>query len=306
MRSQSVQEITLSDPNDIANLSEWAVDFRQIEPGPITTSLKARSSENVSLMFTRMDRAVHQMGQSPENTVTLGIPGARAIRTWNGLEVKEPAILTFGSSAAFEGISEGGFSGLTVTISNAFLVCLADQIGLQIQEELINQKLVYSRCDLAARSAIEDYGHTLLHMPEQRFERSEHEELVAGLLDAMTDDEMFDDRSDLPERGKAVRTALDYMDGEAGEDISIGELCSTIGVSWRTLDRGFKEQLGIGPKAYLNRLRLGRVKSELLKAGPEAGVAEIANAWGFWHMGQFARDYRFMFGELPSETLGRN
>jgi len=44
----------------------------------------------------------------------------------------------------------------------------------------------------------------------------------------------------------------------------------------------------------------------LLKAGPEAGVAEIANAWGFWHMGQFARDYRFMFGELPSETLGRN
>jgi len=29
----------------------------------------------------------------------------------------------------------------------------------------------------------------------------------------------------------------------------------------------------------------------------------VANAWGFWHMGQFARDYRRLFGELPSDTL---
>ena len=32
-------------------------------------------------------------------------------------------------------------------------------------------------------------------------------------------------------------------------------------------------------------------------------VADAANEWGFWHMGQFAKDYRRMFGELPSETL---
>ena len=32
-------------------------------------------------------------------------------------------------------------------------------------------------------------------------------------------------------------------------------------------------------------------------------AADSANNWGFWHMGQFAKDYRRLFGELPSKTL---
>jgi len=35
-------------------------------------------------------------------------------------------------------------------------------------------------------------------------------------------------------------------------------------------------------------------------------VADVANRHGFWHMGQFAKDYRKTFGELPSETLKRS
>jgi hypothetical protein len=34
-------------------------------------------------------------------------------------------------------------------------------------------------------------------------------------------------------------------------------------------------------------------------------VSDVANSWGFWHMGQFAADYRAMFGELSSSTLNR-
>jgi AraC family ethanolamine operon transcriptional activator len=32
-------------------------------------------------------------------------------------------------------------------------------------------------------------------------------------------------------------------------------------------------------------------------------TADIANLVGFWHMGQFAKDYRKLFAELPSETI---
>lgn len=32
-------------------------------------------------------------------------------------------------------------------------------------------------------------------------------------------------------------------------------------------------------------------------------VTALATRWGFWHMGQFTKDYKRLFAELPSETL---
>jgi len=47
------------------------------------------------------------------------------------------------------------------------------------------------------------------------------------------------------------------------------------------------------------------VRRDLQRADPSEKIADVANRWGFWHMGQFAADYRRQFGELPSETLKR-
>ena len=35
----------------------------------------------------------------------------------------------------------------------------------------------------------------------------------------------------------------------------------------------------------------------------EVSVQDAAARWGFWHLGQFSRDYKRQFGELPSQTL---
>jgi AraC family ethanolamine operon transcriptional activator len=47
------------------------------------------------------------------------------------------------------------------------------------------------------------------------------------------------------------------------------------------------------------------VRRELVPTTPPVKVVDVANRWGFWHMGQLAADYRRQFGELPSETLRR-
>ena len=48
------------------------------------------------------------------------------------------------------------------------------------------------------------------------------------------------------------------------------------------------------------------MRKELQKNDPsETKIINIANHWGFWHIGKFAADYRRKFGELPSETLGK-
>ena len=51
---------------------------------------------------------------------------------------------------------------------------------------------------------------------------------------------------------------------------------------------------------YLHALRLNRARRELRLADPDVSrVSDVANRWNFWHMGQFAADYRRLFGELP-------
>ena len=83
-------------------------------------------------------------------------------------------------------------------------------------------------------------------------------------------------------------------------------MCEASGASWRTLDYAFKERYGISPKAYLQTRQLNAVRRDLRASGPGGDtVRNVAARWGFWHMGQFARDYRKLFGELPSQTLGR-
>jgi AraC-like DNA-binding protein len=86
----------------------------------------------------------------------------------------------------------------------------------------------------------------------------------------------------------------------------VGDLCRETGASERTLEYAFREHFGVTPKAYLQAVRLHQVRGELRAANPAfARVSDVANRWGFWHMGQFAADYRKMFGELPSQTLKR-
>jgi AraC family ethanolamine operon transcriptional activator len=72
----------------------------------------------------------------------------------------------------------------------------------------------------------------------------------------------------------------------------------------RTLEYIFRDYFNVTPKVYLKSRRLAAVRHELLRSlHSKSSINEIANRWGFWHMSQFATDYRRFFGELPSETL---
>jgi AraC family ethanolamine operon transcriptional activator len=131
-------------------------------------------------------------------------------------------------------------------------------------------------------------------------------ELVVDLLMAALVGSRVEERSTPAVRARAVSAALDFIAAHPHEAVAVGDICSQTGVSWRTLNRAFVERFGIGPKAYTQRLRLGGVRDGLVMASKRTVIADVANRWGFWHMGQFARDYRSLFGELPSETLIRS
>ena len=58
--------------------------------------------------------------------------------------------------------------------------------------------------------------------------------------------------------------------------------------------------------AYVRRIRLGKVRADLLRADPQrTRVTDVAMRWGFFHQSRFAQQYRDQFHELPSVTLHR-
>jgi transcriptional regulator GlxA family with amidase domain len=102
---------------------------------------------------------------------------------------------------------------------------------------------------------------------------------------------------------RRFRTAVEE---NPDQPLYIPELCKAIGVSDRTLRVCCQEHLGMSPKQYLLLRRMHLARRTLRNSAPTATtVTEIAAQYGFWQFGRFAGEYRSLFGELPSTTLGR-
>lgn len=302
--STPVHELCLANPNDISRYSEWDIDFRQIEPGQMgSTKVILRSSPRVSLVEFHMNRGIHQRGCSPSNSVTFGLPVSAGLHSWQGAKIDNPGLVNFGMGSEFECVSGPEFVALTFNISTPFLASVSDQLGLPLPDDYRRTTMLPVRRRTPALHRLSEYGQALLHGQGVPFEDQQQEDLVAALINTALDAQKFDDRSAFSVRAKSVTRAVELMKDRIDDNVSICQLCVDSSTPWRTLTRGFQERFGIGPKAYFNRIRLGRVRSELLQGRGVCSVADAANRWGFWHMGQLAKDYKLMFGELPSETL---
>ena len=306
------------DFNDVDELGEvaraWDVDFRQLNRDGFNGSLIQAGTQQLQIGRVRLQGVIHQHGSTPKGLRTFAIATGRDITLrWRGHEVDRDCALVFPKSRELESISQPDFDMLLVSVTEDSLEAARRRLGLAGSEELMDGlEMVYC----------------------QGSEIGEWRRWISNTLAAAAEDPaLFDDReytrkanveiSDLIAR--AVITALcehrhhrksrqrrlvehaiclahDYAQGIH----TVAELSKESGASVRTLRRGFQERFGVSPKAYLLAQRLGGARRDLRSAGQRPLVTDIANSWGFWHIGQFASDYRAMFGELPSQTLFEN
>jgi AraC family ethanolamine operon transcriptional activator len=103
-------------------------------------------------------------------------------------------------------------------------------------------------------------------------------------------------------RARLLRRAEDLMRARLTEPVGAIDLCRELGASDRTLRLAFNERYGLGPMVFYKCLRLNAVRDRL-RAEPSAGIAAVAGDYGFEHQGNFAADYRRLFGERPSDTV---
>lgn len=105
---------------------------------------------------------------------------------------------------------------------------------------------------------------------------------------------------------RPISRAVELLRSSPDHPWTASELASAVSLSVRSLQEGFRRVLDTTPMTYLRRVRLERVRDELVAASPGmVGVTEVAMRWGFVHLGRFATTYREAYGELPSATIRR-
>lgn len=103
-----------------------------------------------------------------------------------------------------------------------------------------------------------------------------------------------------------IRAAEEYILNYCQEDITLADLSKATGVSTRSLFYGFRRWRHTTPKAHIKKTRLNIARDALrLAAKTGASVTQIAIASGYRNLSRFSTDYKFRFGEAPSQTLRR-
>jgi len=132
------------------------------------------------------------------------------------------------------------------------------------------------------------------------------EELVQGLFEALRlpADQERPERASVRRRG--FDRAVEHIRQAELTRLSLPSLSAAAGVSPRTLEYAFQEQLGLSPLGFVRMLRLHGLRRALLagRLGVST-VTDVAHHLGFTQLGRLAQAYCQAFGEHPSATLSR-
>lgn len=166
----------------------------------------------------------------------------------------------------------------------------------------------FERMFLPAIEAAErtEFSSTTAYLPKLA-ETDLLESFVRHILPHLTNFQLSTASRERRSAVEVVRRAEERLETGPIGTIGMSDLCQAAGVGITRLTECYHELYGISPGQHLKYTRLTNVRLWLLDEtyGPRS-VKDAAQANGFMNNGRFARYYRDMFGELPSETLAKS
>lgn len=286
----------------------------KLDARPFRGELLQISAGPVRIAHSRLDNVLSLSGAAQPGMWSFGLPMPSATPAlWCGKSVSAKTVSVFDLSGSFEALTQPGFESVVFSAEPEALESLGEDLGIGIPAELHRGIGVLPGREERMAVLRELLGRTLEHLrtgpdssSEAPLQRTLEVEIPELLLASLADHRPMPRPVATHLKHRALRRALEYIGEHSQEPVGVREVCRATGASERTLRRAFTEELGVTPKAYLQGRRLNGLRRELRHSDSSATrVNEVANQWGFWHMGQLAADYRRWFGELPSMTLGR-
>jgi len=308
------RDVVTDDADCLArSISGWSQDYEQLKAGHFQGSLSELCFGDAQLFLEQTSHALRQVCTVPADYVWFGLPQSedRCVRI-NGVAVQSGRIALHRGGTNFELVTPDALQFWGIVVKESVLMNYARQFECEdwLADVLGRPVLDVSE---AKKHAVQRNCHEILHHPRQTIT------LPAPLSQSLSDNALsalfylfhdakpvFDDRNSSRQRHRLVERADAYVRSRSDRQVTVSELCTALACSRRALQIGFQEVLGVSPHAYMRAVSLNGVRSHLKNAeSAYDSVQDAAAAYGFWHMSQFAVDYRELFGERPSDTLKR-
>lgn len=245
---------------------------------------------------------------------TIALQGEQTQVLAHGCPIKKHDLFGFDPTKENDVITGKDAHIVLANVDLFFFQSLAEQMGYHdLGQKFFQQNLLHF--DLASfrhlRAYYQQVSQILIHKPSL-FESQAQSYIIENFLPLLMDTIGASIRQKRPiiktlRRYPIVKKAEEISQSYINKPLTLKQLCDALETSSSALYYGFQDIFGMSPMAiYIKIQRLNGVRRALKKADPSAiMVMKLAHEWGFWSPGHFARDYRQMFGELPSETLRR-
>jgi AraC family ethanolamine operon transcriptional activator len=290
----------------------WEFSVSQLGPSEELSHATLYQTPNITCNSFQFGSAYDQCLRSREGFLSFGLLSNDNPTTWaHHRLIPNDGLTVFPHDDDLKGVSPVGFRGSGIHFAKDFITSLAEQVYNQPINLLVPspdtymtdvEKLGVLRAELRKWRELASLGADI--RPD--IITCREESLALAVINALIDEKYIETES-LKRSTRSVSLALKFIHSSELDSISAMELCEHTKCSQRTLEKCFSNRFGVTPKKYIKCLRLAEVHKGLqnFDACGYDSIIELAGINGFWHMGQFAADYRRIYGELPSDTLNR-
>ncbi|RVU86323.1 helix-turn-helix domain-containing protein [Leucothrix sargassi] len=308
IKCSSVMHKVANDVNEHAdNLTDWQQCYDQISSGAFRGSFTELSYDGLQVFHEYTSQQLHQRCNVWPDSIWLGIAANEVSDSRiNGLAIKTNDVMCRPGSHEFELITPQDHDIYGIVIRKQELISTAETQGIAINwdEFAKHERLAIPESFMAnLRFLLNRLLRQSSVLPGAKLQQ---DIIMMALLEVLAQQTPTAIKTQSYLRRKqVVDNVAAYLEANQDRPVRITELCQAVGACRRTLQYSFESIIGISPVQYLRATRLNGARRSLLNNSQHKTVADIAADWGFFHLSQFTKDYRELFGERPAETKDR-
>jgi AraC family ethanolamine operon transcriptional activator len=299
-----------------AAFSRWDQRFEQLGAGRFFGRLEFADLGGVQLLCVEANRVVRTRGSRPaESFVFSPVTPEIAGSYWRGRILSPGMVNVLAPHAELDHRTCPDYRTAAIVVRRDLLERVAATVmGVGLERLLCGDRALEIGVEQTAalagrfREAMRRLVTPTAGEPSPFTAAVESENLATRLVSTLAHVRVVDPfRTTCSQRIAAVRRVEDHVRAFPERRFTILQLCALAGVSKRTLHYAFLEVTGLTPKDFVKAIKLNAARRDLLAIGPGPGHIEaVARRYGFDRPGNFAADFRRLFGELPSRTIRQN